>query len=79
MKKKTLYLGPKLLLRKEPVAALVRPQLAALAGGQATESCQCPTPPITMAYNCPASQPAENSCVNCIRTFLNEKTENLCY
>ncbi|WP_118973197.1 class I lanthipeptide [Taibaiella koreensis] len=79
MKKKKLSLHAKLILRKEPVTPLSRPQQEQLAGGQATESCQCPTPPVTVAYNCPVSHQAQKSCFDCIRSILNEKTENLCY
>lgn len=79
MKKRSLQLSPKLVLRKEEITMLNAEQQKALAGGQATETCQCPTPPVTMAYNCPESHQAQNSCGVCIRTIVNERTENLCY
>lgn len=78
MKKRKISLG-KLSLQKDTIAALNKEQQHIAAGGAGTDTCQCPTPPFTGDYYCQASQNQKNTCVNCIRTLVNEKTENLCY
>lgn len=79
MKKKKIILG-KLSLGKESIIALSKVQQDGIGGGEQTQTtCQCPTPSYTLDFYCPNTQHDKNSCVNCIRTLLNEKTENLCY
>lgn len=78
MKKKRIQLR-KLSLNKETIVSLDQQEQGRIAGGAATQtSCECPTPAYTLDFYCPSVN-VKNTCVNCIRTLLNEKTDNLCY